>query len=624
MKDEALKYLRAGFSVIPLGQITITNNGKDKDITYPISWKQFQTRHATEEEVANWNYPNLGIVTGQISNLIVLDADTYKENFNKDLFKSLNIPVTPCQKTGRGGTQYFFRRDDIEIRNSVNIGENSGIDIRADGGMVIVAPSSTIGGGEYGWIIDPFDTPLAPLPESLKSLITHDLHTKRSKPLSSVVNLKEGEGRDNALTSLVGRLCMSINPDKWDSEIPPVMQAINDTYNPPLPKEDLDRIFNSITGKEARRRILAPEIKVDNVTTPTPIVEQDINDSLSFADFITKEYPRAKFALEPFFELETVNMLSAPPNNWKSWFLFYISACIARGEMAFSKHSTTQMGVLIVNEEDSARAIQDRYKALSITDRSLPIHLHIAKGLKIDKFFVAKIIKEMEEKDLKLLIIDSLRAVHTSNENDSAEMQVVLDHLKEFARAGITVLFTHHNRKKSMTDKGDMAESTRGSSAINAAISGHVSLEERVGETGTFLVVRHLKSKAVEKIQPFELQIKKNNGQISFEYVGEFEEGEKKVLEAMDSIMNVLANEKYETINHLAKIGVASSTVVREAMKKLSEKSLVGRISRAEAKKKGIHIPTEGKANENLFFLIEHRQINKDVELEMYTQQFYD
>jgi RecA-family ATPase len=292
--------------------------------------------------------------------------------------------------------------------------------------------------------------------------------------------------------------------------------------------------------------------------------------------------------------------------------------------MAFGKHGTEQMGVLIVNEEDSARAIQDRYKALNVLDRKLPIYLHIAKGLKIDKSFVTKIIAEMKEKNLKLLILDSLRAVHTSNENDSAEMQVILDFLKEFARAGITVLFTHHNRKKSMTDKGDMAESTRGSSAVNAAVSGHVSLEERIGETGTFLIVRHLKSKAVEKIQPFELQIMKEDKQISFKYIGSFEEGEKKVLESMDTIMNILVNEKYVTVASLAKSGVASSAVVREALKQLSEKSLIGRINRAEAKRKGIIIPGDGKSNENLFFLIEHRQINKDVELEMYTQPFND
>ena len=54
-----------------------------------MKWKEFQYRHPTEEEVADWwdKWPdaNIGIVTGKISNLVVFDLDTedaveYAEN----------------------------------------------------------------------------------------------------------------------------------------------------------------------------------------------------------------------------------------------------------------------------------------------------------------------------------------------------------------------------------------------------------------------------------------------------------------------------------------------------------------------------------------------------------------
>ena len=42
-----------------------------------VKWKEFQTRHPTIEEVTNWfdKCPdaNIGIVTGEISNLVVFD-----------------------------------------------------------------------------------------------------------------------------------------------------------------------------------------------------------------------------------------------------------------------------------------------------------------------------------------------------------------------------------------------------------------------------------------------------------------------------------------------------------------------------------------------------------------------
>jgi hypothetical protein len=37
-------------------------------------------------------------------------------------------------------------------------------------------------------------------------------------PLSSLINLVEGQGRDNAMTSLVGKLCSTINPELWLKE----------------------------------------------------------------------------------------------------------------------------------------------------------------------------------------------------------------------------------------------------------------------------------------------------------------------------------------------------------------------------------------------------------------------
>ena len=45
-----------------------------------ISWKEYQTRLPTEEEVCQWfdqnPHANIGIVTGKISNSVVFDLDS--------------------------------------------------------------------------------------------------------------------------------------------------------------------------------------------------------------------------------------------------------------------------------------------------------------------------------------------------------------------------------------------------------------------------------------------------------------------------------------------------------------------------------------------------------------------
>ena len=111
MLTQALKYLEKGWSVIPLGSITLDEKG-NKKIIYPVPWKEFESRLPNEDELKSWfevkKYPNIGIVTGKISKLFVFDVDTYKPPFDRERFNTFRIPITPSQRTARGGTQYFF------------------------------------------------------------------------------------------------------------------------------------------------------------------------------------------------------------------------------------------------------------------------------------------------------------------------------------------------------------------------------------------------------------------------------------------------------------------------------------------------------------------------------------
>ena len=115
----------------------------------------------------------------------------------------------------------------------------------------------------------------------------------------------------------------------------------------------------------------------------------------------------------------------------------------------------------------------------------MPIFYRVAQGSKLDsETFVDKLIAEAKDKQIGVIMFDSLRSMHVLDENSSKDMQVVMDKLKKIARENITVVFTHHHRKKGMFSKNDDADASRGSSAINAAIRGHLSLEEIEREGG--------------------------------------------------------------------------------------------------------------------------------------------
>src|SRR4030066_861832 len=72
--DAAREYVSRGFSVFPLQE-----NGKKPAVP---SWKEYQTRKTTDAELVTWfgngnpNNYNIGIVTGAISGITVVDFDT--------------------------------------------------------------------------------------------------------------------------------------------------------------------------------------------------------------------------------------------------------------------------------------------------------------------------------------------------------------------------------------------------------------------------------------------------------------------------------------------------------------------------------------------------------------------
>ncbi|MBK9303851.1 MAG: bifunctional DNA primase/polymerase [bacterium] len=86
---------------------------------------------------------NIGIVTGKISNLVVLDIDP--RNGGNETFDSLGLTAkdlssVPMVRTGGGGRHFYFRCPEGGMPKAARLGP--GIDIKSDGGIV-VAPNSS-------------------------------------------------------------------------------------------------------------------------------------------------------------------------------------------------------------------------------------------------------------------------------------------------------------------------------------------------------------------------------------------------------------------------------------------------------------------------------------------------
>jgi len=246
-----------------------------------------------------------------------------------------------------------------------------------------------------------------------------------------------GEGsRNDTAASLAGKLMRELPEKDWDHVCFPFLEQWNALNTPPLPETELRRTFESIRALEIARR--AQDASKEDV---------QLSGAITLTELLTTDFPEARFAVEQLFEVGTINMLSAPPNKWKSWVVILCAICVASGRNLFGKFKTEQQPVLIVNEEDTVRTLQERCNMLLEDDGPLPIHFHIGKQIRLNEKFVQQLINEARSKGIRMIVFDSLRSVHDADENSSQEMQKVMNELKRITAAGITVLFTHHNRK---------------------------------------------------------------------------------------------------------------------------------------------------------------------------------
>ena len=233
----AKRYLELGWSLLPM---QFVSDSKGEMVKHPmVQWKRFQTEQPTLDEVVWWleNGWFLGLVTGKLSNLCVIDDDRIKFKLSEYGFTSSVVA-----KTKSGGKHFFYRYSE-GITNTAN--EDIHVDVRGEGGYVVLAPFNG-----YEWLSLP--TPenlkkLQPFPEELKKIIYKNGLT-RTEPIkiSEIVGTEKGN-RDNNLLSFANSLCRRYPKEEWESGVFPALLGMNNTFPDPLSASNVQRIFLQAT-----------------------------------------------------------------------------------------------------------------------------------------------------------------------------------------------------------------------------------------------------------------------------------------------------------------------------------------------------------------------------------------
>ena len=274
--------------------------------------------------------------------------------------------------------------------------------------------------------------------------------------------------------------------------------------------------------------------KEEFVLLPDHVAKNELS-SLTMKELMKQEFPDSEWVVNRLIP-EGLTVLSAQPASFKTWLLLDIAIAVSLGNPLFGTFDTKKSGVLIVDEENSARLLQQRLLMLQERD-DLPIHFMIEQNFKLEDAKVSKIIKFCHKNDIKLLTFDSLVRIHNSNENDAVQMSEVFAKVRKFNKAGINVLVTHHNRKTGKSENA--SQDMRGSSDILAAVDCHLSLKRDKEQNR--LVITQTKVRFSEELEPIEVQVVANEEKLTLEYLGTKDIGESKRKKNLRLINEILA-----------------------------------------------------------------------------------
>src|SRR5215207_1718197 len=199
-----------------------------------------------------WPNANIAVPTGGRSGVLVVDVD-HPASLDALEAKHGQFPETRTHSTGSGGMHLIFAYPEgSDIRNSAGkLGE--GLDVRGEGGYIIVPPSRTMRPYE---VLDAL--PLADTPPWLRETLT-----ERKRPTGKVRMIHTAPSigadgspilqgsRDDTLASIAGRLHDGTR--SLDDLTAELLEINARRCEPPLPDQQVVKVARSIHGREPCR-----------------------------------------------------------------------------------------------------------------------------------------------------------------------------------------------------------------------------------------------------------------------------------------------------------------------------------------------------------------------------------
>lgn len=499
-QEYALKWVKTKFAIFPVhtirnGQCSCGKPDCHAPGKHPMfkDWRdQAVKAKGDEEKIKEWwrQWPdaNIGCATGLDSGIVVVDVDVKPDKDGKTGFDSANQFLskkdleTTTFKTGSGGLHLVYvQPPDMTLCNRVRF--LPGLDIRADGGYIVMPGSVHASGGIYE--ISNKITPILAPPHVLEVAREESFRKKDYKGgLDWTSTVHEGEGRNSYIAArfgaLVGRARMPLE------EAVETVRIVNErNCVPPLDDDELNKIVSSIWGREQRKQ---EKTKEENKS------REERRQELLLPLLTVKEFAEKyaeneeRWLIENWLPKGAILFQVALPECYKSWTNLALAVSIATGEPFMGLYpieEDARGSVIYINLEDHFGDILSRLYYFFSTGRDsydpetdefvfyplkpLPENLYIHDERSFNfKTQDALVSLENQIKKIKpkLVVIDPLyKAVDVDNYMEKAPLQ--MDILKTWRdKYDCSFVIAHHAGKNDRD--GRARDGAWGSVLLNA------------------------------------------------------------------------------------------------------------------------------------------------------------
>jgi len=205
-----------------------------------------------------WPFANIGIATGQVSGIVVLDVDGPEGEESLRALEDQHGPLMETVEalTGGGGRHVLFAHPGHPVPNKVALAP--GLDVRGDHGYIVAPPSSHASGRRYTWELSsrPGEVPLAACPPWLLDLIGGGQERAVGTPPDDWRKLVLGGVTEGQRNQTIARLAGHLLRRYVD---PYVVLSLIQSWNkakcrPPLSNDEVAATVDSVARAELRRR----------------------------------------------------------------------------------------------------------------------------------------------------------------------------------------------------------------------------------------------------------------------------------------------------------------------------------------------------------------------------------